>query len=693
MADNIDGIPFLFDEEYENQLFGQLFPNGLSQPEFNSRIQSPASPLSPTEINSPFGAESIFYVISDLQDEIETDDEKKYTYKVNFVKSGTEVFSKYKTAKPTDKQLLIFYEEESKETSNFFGTACRVKMGKERKKLMKSLINRKRRVSVNGDSFEATNLEQWAKRVTQHNKKIDYQVLLSAVKLELLGKSDDDSFFKSLLGLNNKLADWLYSGVDAMEKWKFTDVNYEYGKYYLNAEKKTFQPIIPISFFEISNQYEYLTTGKKDKKTIVNNGLKQLTELANSFDTVLFNASANIVLTTPTITDDILFATIYWLKNYLEKNLPETIKTIFKKIKTVVKQVEKFIHQLGKQIENNLALFNAFLCGLANGIISLFQTIVGLLAFVIDNIPILELENLSKEKIFAQQEKLEFIEDLVDTVSNNISELFNGLIKTIKTFPSELAKFAKAIGKKIKGLSQYFWVFIIGAVAFELILDAIIAFFTGGTSLDVEVATFLPTCFAVLIKFLKKEIDELINALKDGKFLEYLKEKVLLLFDDKFIDDILDILPENTLSASASRIKLRKINSLLKKSKAVFNPKKPALKKLGIKLVKSKNGLSVDFSKTPKYLFGGRKSSKSIVKIKLKGRRKLDFDTAWKKAGFNDKQREILGKKYMWHHLDDLDPVKGEATMQLVERFIHKNTTPHIGSVKQIEAFFNIKYK
>ncbi len=337
-----------------------------------------------------------------------------------------------------------------------------------------------------------------------------------------------------------------------MEKWKFTDVNYEYGKYYLNAEKKTFQPIIPISFFEISNQYEYLTTGKKDKKRIVNNGLKQLTELANSFDTVLLNASANIVLATPTITDDILFATIFWLKNYLEKNLPEAIKTIFKKIKAVVKQVEKFIHQLGKQIENNLALFNAFLCGLANGIISLFQTIVGLLAFVIDNIPILELENLSKEKIFAQQEKLEFIEDLVDTVSNNISELFEGLIKTIKTFPAELAKFAKAIGNKIKGLSQYFWVFIIGAVAFELILDAIIAFFTGGTSLAAsignkitrvatniankgvtvarKVATKTVSTAKALRDFVAKQTKEMVEAIKKGKFIEWLREKLYKLF-------------------------------------------------------------------------------------------------------------------------------------------------------------------
>lgn len=166
-----------------------------------------------------------------------------------------------------------------------------------------------------------------------------------------------------------------------------------------------------------------------------------------------------------------------------------------------------------------------------------------------------------------------------------------------------------------------------------------------------------------------------------------------MLFDDKFIDDILGILPENTLSASASRIKIRKINSLLKKNKAIFNPDKPALKKLGIKLVKSKNGLSVDFSKTPKYLFGGRKSSKSIVKIKLKGNRGLDNKVAWKKAGFNEKQIEELDEIYTWHHMDDFDPVKGEATLQLVERSIHKKCTPHIGSVKQVEEFFNIKYK
>ncbi len=153
----IDGIPLVFDPEHDRQLFGQLFPGGFTNRSLESFL-TPGSNL--VAQDSPFGEDSIFYVISDLQDEIETDDEKKYTYKVNFVKSGTEVFSKYKTAKPTDKQLLIFYEEESKETSNFFGTACRVKMGKERKKLMKSLINRKRRVSVNGDSFEATNLEQ-----------------------------------------------------------------------------------------------------------------------------------------------------------------------------------------------------------------------------------------------------------------------------------------------------------------------------------------------------------------------------------------------------------------------------------------------------------------------------------------------------------------------------------------------------
>jgi len=170
-------------------------------------------------------------------------------------------------------------------------------------------------------------------------------------------------------------------------------------------------------------------------------------------------------------------------------------------------------------------------------------------------------------------------------------------------------------------------------------------------------------------------------------------EVIEQMFGIRKIDDIESLLPKNTLIARDSRIKISRINKELKESRAVFNPEKPTLKKLGIKLVKSKNGLSVDFAKTPKYLYGGKKSRKSIVKIKLKGNRNLDFEAAWKKAGFKEEEVVELDKLFTWHHLDDYNPVRGTSTLQLVKSQIHKKCTPHIGSVKQVEVYFNIKYK
>ncbi|MCB9235676.1 MAG: HNH endonuclease [Bacteroidia bacterium] len=172
----------------------------------------------------------------------------------------------------------------------------------------------------------------------------------------------------------------------------------------------------------------------------------------------------------------------------------------------------------------------------------------------------------------------------------------------------------------------------------------------------------------------------------------YIKERIYKLFSGD-IDDVLSILPANKLSASQSREKIRKINELLKKSSAVFNPNKPALEKLGVTLYKSKNGLCVDFSKTPKYLYGNKVNSKSVVKIKLKGSRELDNLTAWKKTGFSEEQIKLIREDYTWHHLDDFNPVTGQGTLQLVEKEIHRQCSPHIGSVKQIEGFFGILYK
>lgn len=107
---------------------------------------------------------------------------------------------------------------------------------------------------------------------------------------------------------------------------------------------------------------------------------------------------------------------------------------------------------------------------------------------------------------------------------------------------------------------------------------------------------------------------------------------------------------------------------------------------MGIKLKKSKVGLSVDFSDTP-YLYPVTGEQKNIVKIKLTGSRSNDDRLAYELSGIK------RNKGYTWHHLDDYDPVTGICTLQYVSKDIHTATYPHYGAVKLIEDFLHIIYK
>lgn len=123
-----------------------------------------------------------------------------------------------------------------------------------------------------------------------------------------------------------------------------------------------------------------------------------------------------------------------------------------------------------------------------------------------------------------------------------------------------------------------------------------------------------------------------------------------------------------------------------KRPSKVFDPNKKALSELGIKLKKSKVGLSVDFADTP-YLYPVTGEQRNIVKIKLTGDDNLDIKLANELAGLNKKPL-----KYTWHHLDDYDPMTNTCTLQLVETKIHIKCNPHYGAVKIAEEFHKIKY-
>ncbi len=502
-------------------------------------------------------------------------------------------------------------------------------MGAEWKVLAEKLAQKNKKVSVNDDTNLARSLTELAEDISYYsrgkNKQIDKKVLLDAFNLELSDVFTDDNLFQEIFSLNNKLAKWIYSGSEVIEKWKFTEVNYEFKRQYANGPLQEYKPIIPVPFDTVKKDYS-----GKDNNTAQNKGFENVLNFVNNFDSILFNAQTLTAVLTPTNPIDDLI--VLGLRAYYQAKLPDSIKQIFDKIKSVVNQIKNFINDVVREkINENVALLNAFLCGLINGLISLLQMVILLLGFVVDNIPLLEAEKaFSREAIDKRDKQFEFIEDVLDTITENVSGLFVGLIKTFVNLPKDFVKFVKELTVKLKNKSQYFFAFIIGAIGFELILDAIIAFFTGGTSLAVSFANKISrattkatqagikaakqvgkkvvTSVDDIYKFLKKEIEEFVQAIKDGKVIDWLREKLFKLFgvgkkvELKLRGEIITLKNlkfkplRYTKRTKLATTKLRnKFNSSIRK-----NFVKDLMKKTGIQAKLKKSGVSDDMIKLMK---------------------------------------------------------------------------------------------
>ncbi|EOK8589693.1 HNH endonuclease [Escherichia coli] len=66
----------------------------------------------------------------------------------------------------------------------------------------------------------------------------------------------------------------------------------------------------------------------------------------------------------------------------------------------------------------------------------------------------------------------------------------------------------------------------------------------------------------------------------------------------------------------------------------------------------------------------------------------MDFQRANAKAGLN---QVSTPRGYVWHHLDDYDPVTNTGTMQLIEKQAHSGIS-HNGGVSQYKAATGKEY-
>jgi len=88
------------------------------------------------------------------------------------------------------------------------------------------------------------------------------------------------------------------------------------------------------------------------------------------------------------------------------------------------------------------------------------------------------------------------------------------------------------------------------------------------------------------------------------------------------------------------------------------------------------------------HLYPAAGEQRSIVRIKLTGSRKNDSRLANKEGKFAE-----TPEGYRWHHVDDFDPLSGEATLELVSEKSHNATLRHVGSVGQYAKHHGIPYK
>jgi len=350
-----------------------------------------------------------------------------------------------------------------------------------------------------------------------------------------------------------------------LDTYKLTDVSYDYEKYFLSLRNTTsqnypYKPLLPIKAFMTEQDRMY----SKDAKNFVTTGLKSLTSFLGTFEELITGVGYYLLKKTKEFSQDVAEAIVFFAKEQLEKIIPESIKTIFKRLKNCLVKIVNAIDNAGQLVKNklghDLAMANAFLCGLANGLISLVQTILMLLAFVVDKIPLLEVEKMTPSELVKHQEKLEFVEDTIDLLEEKVPHLVDAikLLITDNKIWRELTSFCKLLKNKIANLNQYFWMFFIGAVTFEILLEVIIVIFTAGSGnvvslsskisristkaeqLATKTANFVgkltsqvKNSLNQLIKWLKKEFEDLIEAVKSGKFVDYVKEKFYRLIDDQ----------------------------------------------------------------------------------------------------------------------------------------------------------------
>lgn len=282
---------------------------------------------------------------------------------------------------------------------------------------------------------------------------------------------------------------------------------------------------------------------------------------------------------------------------------------------------------------------------------------------------------------------LKFGPRLVSKAPSAISGKIKKLIELAKKVPQQAAKSVAPVAKTI-----FQEIGILKSIEQNLTKELGLSIARSKTGDTIEVIYKGEKVFEGEQKVVKEWLEDLHYKPNDKtqKWLQLIvEERELLRKIDKAIEKLgIEIkLPKNILNVIESEKRLKKIYDTLKNmSKSnKFKPGKNALMENGYKVPLSKNGVSADYRDT-EYLFQVSGTEKNIVKIRLTGDRETDKLLCWELSGINPTQE--IKDRFVWHHMNDFDPINGTCEMQLVLDLVHTASKPHYGATSLVDYFY-----
>jgi len=252
--------------------------------------------------------------------------------------------------------------------------------------------------------------------------------------------------------------------------------------------------------------------------------------------------------------------------------LPVGFKNAIEYLLSLVSQVNNFV-ELTIEIFSDLAeehfkLSNAFICGLINGLIELFEFIFQIISFLIglDGLVSVGYDDLIKKRY-----QLEIVENVLNFLFKEVPLLLNvflDLAKNIKDLNFQelenifelFKEIFQGSSGKLDNISRYQWAYYSGSIIFEIIVGIVLALLTGGLGNAGKAAGTISQKGSKFLKILGEEFISAITfgasdllsifssltkafakACKNGfrGFIEWIRS--LLKRNDKHLDEVLEL--------------------------------------------------------------------------------------------------------------------------------------------------------